>query len=418
MIKFLRKNRQNLLSEGKTGKYFKYAIGEIIHVFIGILIALQINIWNKILNLKKQQMKPLTNIVLLFIILLVSCNQQITKNEEDVSKNTEETSKNSNKKLPYLTFKDAKLFPGNGSLLRAEDGVSLNDGRILVVDQATGLRLLEKDGSNRPFGNFKDAGFVHNPPEKIAGPNGMVLEHDGKHVLMCDVADGKVYRTNIATEQVELIYDHPYGVNSIYSDKTGAIWFTQCANNTTMAEMFAEINLPFPHGAVYRMKNFNSKPEIIKDSLYFANGITMDKAEKTLYVSESMMDRIHAFKVDTSKGKTQYSGVIARISTPDNIAVDDNGNLIVASPMNNQIVAVDFKNHSQHIVFDASTPENQEMANEWSRRSRLGMARGDLISPSLFNPVPGLLTGMFFSKDGKTLYIANLGNDLLKLDYR
>jgi len=47
MIKFFRKFRQNLLSEGKTGKYFKYAIGEIILVVIGILIALQINNWNE-----------------------------------------------------------------------------------------------------------------------------------------------------------------------------------------------------------------------------------------------------------------------------------------------------------------------------------------------------------------------------------
>ena len=47
MIKLFRKIRQNLLNEGKTGKYFKYAIGEIILVVIGILIALQINNWNE-----------------------------------------------------------------------------------------------------------------------------------------------------------------------------------------------------------------------------------------------------------------------------------------------------------------------------------------------------------------------------------
>jgi len=47
MIKFFRKIRQNFLSEGKTGKYFKYAIGEIVLVVIGILIALQINNWNE-----------------------------------------------------------------------------------------------------------------------------------------------------------------------------------------------------------------------------------------------------------------------------------------------------------------------------------------------------------------------------------
>jgi len=33
--------------ENKTGKYFKYAIGEIVLVVIGILIALQINTWNE-----------------------------------------------------------------------------------------------------------------------------------------------------------------------------------------------------------------------------------------------------------------------------------------------------------------------------------------------------------------------------------
>ena len=47
MIKFFRKIRQNLLSEGKIGKYFKYAVGEIVLVVIGILIALQINNWNE-----------------------------------------------------------------------------------------------------------------------------------------------------------------------------------------------------------------------------------------------------------------------------------------------------------------------------------------------------------------------------------
>ncbi|SDR94860.1 hypothetical protein SAMN04515667_1059 [Formosa sp. Hel1_31_208] len=47
MIKFFRKIRYNLMEENKTGKYFKYAIGEIILVVIGILIALQINNWNE-----------------------------------------------------------------------------------------------------------------------------------------------------------------------------------------------------------------------------------------------------------------------------------------------------------------------------------------------------------------------------------
>ncbi len=47
MIKFFRKIRQNLLSEGKTGKYLKYAIGEIILVIVGVLIALWLNNQNQ-----------------------------------------------------------------------------------------------------------------------------------------------------------------------------------------------------------------------------------------------------------------------------------------------------------------------------------------------------------------------------------
>ena len=47
MIKFFRKIRQRLLTENKFSKYLIYAIGEIILVVIGILIALSINNWNE-----------------------------------------------------------------------------------------------------------------------------------------------------------------------------------------------------------------------------------------------------------------------------------------------------------------------------------------------------------------------------------
>lgn len=48
MIKFFRQIRQTIIMENsKTSRYLKYAIGEIILVVIGILIALQINNWNE-----------------------------------------------------------------------------------------------------------------------------------------------------------------------------------------------------------------------------------------------------------------------------------------------------------------------------------------------------------------------------------
>lgn len=47
MIKFFRQIRYNLMEQDQAGKYLKYAIGEIILVVIGILLALQINNWNQ-----------------------------------------------------------------------------------------------------------------------------------------------------------------------------------------------------------------------------------------------------------------------------------------------------------------------------------------------------------------------------------
>lgn len=47
MIKFFRKIRQQLVVQNKFNRYLLYAIGEIVLVVIGILIALQLNNWNQ-----------------------------------------------------------------------------------------------------------------------------------------------------------------------------------------------------------------------------------------------------------------------------------------------------------------------------------------------------------------------------------
>ena len=62
MIKFFRKIRYDLMEKNKTGKYLKYAIGEIVLVVIGILIALSINNWNESKKLVKAELKYYKNI--------------------------------------------------------------------------------------------------------------------------------------------------------------------------------------------------------------------------------------------------------------------------------------------------------------------------------------------------------------------
>lgn len=78
MIKFFRNIRQNLLMENKTGKYLKYAIGEIVLVVIGILIALQINNWSE--DRKKD---------LLEISVLKELKRNLTDDIKDINANTD-----------------------------------------------------------------------------------------------------------------------------------------------------------------------------------------------------------------------------------------------------------------------------------------------------------------------------------------
>lgn len=62
MIKFFRRIRQNMIKENRVSKYFLYAIGEIVLVVIGILIALSINNNNEDKKARKQEIKYLKNL--------------------------------------------------------------------------------------------------------------------------------------------------------------------------------------------------------------------------------------------------------------------------------------------------------------------------------------------------------------------
>ncbi len=62
MIKFFRNIRKKLAAENKPMKYLRYAIGEILLVVVGILIALQINNWNEKRKERLTEIKYLKNL--------------------------------------------------------------------------------------------------------------------------------------------------------------------------------------------------------------------------------------------------------------------------------------------------------------------------------------------------------------------
>ena len=59
MLNFFRRIRRNLANQNKFVQYSRYAVGEIVLVVIGILIALQINNWNEERKSSKLEIKIL-----------------------------------------------------------------------------------------------------------------------------------------------------------------------------------------------------------------------------------------------------------------------------------------------------------------------------------------------------------------------
>ncbi|MFP4335131.1 MAG: nuclear transport factor 2 family protein [Wenzhouxiangella sp.] len=230
-------------------------------------------------------------------------------------------------------YEQVALFPADGSLVRPEDGVMLADGTLLVADQIHGLVALAPDGTKRPFGDFAAAGYVHEPPERSAGPNGVALEPDGIHVLVADIFTGAIYRVNTENEQVELAYQHEFGANAARSDNSGAIWFTQSTENSgpdSEARMFAAVDMRSLDGALFRVPppgDDGARPaaELKLSGLAFGNGLAIDEARGQIYVAEVMGDRIIGYRMDVESGELSEGRVVTELPTPDNIELDAAG---------------------------------------------------------------------------------------------
>jgi len=99
--------RQNLIMESKTakpalkaGRYFKYAIGEILLVVIGILIALQINNWNEDRKLAIEEQTVLKGL-----------KREFEQNLEEVKKDYDRNLDNSKAARELLNIINGKEIP-------------------------------------------------------------------------------------------------------------------------------------------------------------------------------------------------------------------------------------------------------------------------------------------------------------------
>ncbi len=310
-------------------------------------------------------------------------------------------------------------YPEGGKLSRAEDGVILADGTLIVADQRHGLSVIDQSGNVAPFGDFEALGYEHNPPKIESGPNGVHLTPDKQHVITADVFNGKIYKTSIENNSTEIIYAHNYGANTAREDSTGSLWFTQSTENQNEERLFGALDKAIPDGALYRLSfsedGFASKPELVIDNLYFANGFYIDEGKNKLYLSEMMKNRVLVFDLDVSTGSLSNQTTLAIMPTPDNMELSSEGDLWVASPLSNQILSIDVESGAVTVVFDAQTDIGFESMKTGIERIENGEGFADLLSPELTGDMPGLLTGMILGDESQPFYVANLGTALIRV---
>lgn len=144
MIKFFRKIRHKLLTENKFSKYLLYAVGEIVLVVIGILIALGINNWNQHRIQNKEEHQALINLKLDFDYNYITLDSIITRTEKSIALQTTILNHTGNKPRPNTEteFDNAInalaalsiYFPKNGYL-----NDLLNSGKLDILKN-TNLR--------------------------------------------------------------------------------------------------------------------------------------------------------------------------------------------------------------------------------------------------------------------------------------
>lgn len=167
MIKFFRHIRQNLIMENRTGKYLKYAIGEIILVVIGILIALQINNWNEQNAIHKTQEKHLRAIKNEMTNNLNSLEKEQQRLADIIENNrqlirlideSDEREKMPRQQLSQLLFKS-----GGNPTFR----VPFADGALAELINSGGLKDIENDTIRNILASWEGKLTVLRQQEKI-----------------------------------------------------------------------------------------------------------------------------------------------------------------------------------------------------------------------------------------------------------
>lgn len=137
MIKFFRRIRRQLLAEGKTTRYLKYAIGEILLVMIGILLALQVNTWNEARKDRNQEQLLLKQLQTEFNSNLQQLDEKIFIRREIMN--------SASSLLGYIDGRDTLVKDSVNRHISLTIGYTTFDPIVSDLANSGGLKLLKNN---------------------------------------------------------------------------------------------------------------------------------------------------------------------------------------------------------------------------------------------------------------------------------
>lgn len=252
-----------------------------------------------------------------------------------------------------------------------EGPVFMPDGSVILVEiKGERLTRIYADGSKETVA------------EMPGGPNGAALGPDGR-IYVCnnggfewrevlgqtisgdappDYRGGSIQAVDPESGKVETLYTEVDGArlsgpNDIVFDRTGGFWFTDHGKGHGRTRDI---------GGLFYARTDGSKIVEAAFPIFSANGVGLSPDEKTVYVADTLSGRLLAFDL-TGPGEIAPSPIpipgrpIATLpgyQFLDSLAVEENGNICVATLLNGGITTITPDGASEHTPFPDFFPTN------------------------------------------------------------
>ena len=284
------------------------------------------------------------------------------------------------------------LEPVTDGLFFPEGPIAMADGSVILVEIG-GRRLtrVRPDGAKETVAELGDG-----PNGAAVGPDGAIYvvnnggafkfpeswEDEGRMLIPDAYDGGSVQRVDLETGEVRVLYDscdgRPLnGPNDIVFDSTGGFWFTCFGFSDGETRRL---------GGLYYARADGSAIKRVRGEQISPNGVGLSPDQKTVYWSDSMLQRLWALPLEGPGQAAPETGHLSGrvvVNLPghqwfDSLAVQADGRVCVATLFNGGITVVDPETGAaEHVAFPDPITTNicfggADMRDAWVTGSSTG----------------------------------------------